>query len=186
MSVHYDPESRSPIGEVRLESAPDCLRYSDHQIGRGPAFHRAACEYGVEGIVRDMAASHSRFAVRCIYELLLGTLLVYIIGRPAYNFFYANPLGGETLLPSDFYIHAAVFLVLWSGLLVMTFTRRMRRGLMQRIGELARQLAENRLAFGLFPKLEQLIADVRLARDGEQAAVGPEREGRDFAAAPID
>jgi hypothetical protein len=119
----------------------------------------------IEGIVRDLAASHSGFSVRCVYEVLLGVLLAYIIGRPAYNFFYANPIRGETLLPADFYVHAAVFLVLWSGLLVMIFTRRMRQGLMQRIGELARQLAENRLAAGLFPRLERSISEVRLARD---------------------
>jgi DNA ligase D-like protein (predicted ligase) len=34
-----------------LKGAPDCLRYYDHQIGQGPAFHRLACEHGVEGIV---------------------------------------------------------------------------------------------------------------------------------------
>jgi ATP-dependent DNA ligase len=33
-----------------LDGAPECLRYSDHQIGHGPAFHRLACEHGVEGI----------------------------------------------------------------------------------------------------------------------------------------
>lgn len=123
----------------------------------------------VEGIVCDLAETHSGFAVRCFYELLLGALLAYIIGRPAYNFFYANPVRGKDLLPSDFYIHGAVFFVLWSALLVMAFTRRMRRGLMQRIGDLARQLAENRLAIGLFPKLEQSIADVRHARDRLEA-----------------
>jgi DNA ligase D-like protein (predicted ligase) len=34
-----------------LKSAPDSLRYNDHQIGNGPAFHRLACEHGLEGIV---------------------------------------------------------------------------------------------------------------------------------------
>src|SRR3954454_4839729 len=34
-----------------LNGAPDCLRYNDHQIGHGPAFHRLACENVVEGIV---------------------------------------------------------------------------------------------------------------------------------------
>jgi DNA ligase D-like protein (predicted ligase) len=34
-----------------LNGAPDSLRYNDHQIGHGPAFHRLACEHGVEGIV---------------------------------------------------------------------------------------------------------------------------------------
>jgi bifunctional non-homologous end joining protein LigD len=36
-----------------LHGAPDCLRYNDHQIGHGPAFHRIACERGVEGIVSE-------------------------------------------------------------------------------------------------------------------------------------
>jgi len=34
-----------------LADAPSCLQFADHQIGRGPAFHRLACEHGVEGIV---------------------------------------------------------------------------------------------------------------------------------------
>jgi hypothetical protein len=38
-----------------LNGAPDCLRYNDHQIGHGPAFHRLACEHGVEGIVSKCA-----------------------------------------------------------------------------------------------------------------------------------
>lgn len=118
----------------------------------------------VEAIVRDLADRHSGFAVRCVYEVALGALLAYIIGRPAYNFFYAEPRGLQPLLPADFYIHAAVFFVLWSTLLVMVFTRRLRRGLMQRIGALAQQLAENRIATGLFPQLEQSIDAVHLAR----------------------
>jgi bifunctional non-homologous end joining protein LigD len=38
-----------------LNGAPDCLRFNDHQIGHGPAFHRLACEHGVEGIVSKRA-----------------------------------------------------------------------------------------------------------------------------------
>ena len=34
-----------------LKGAPDCLRYNDHQIDHGPAFHRLACGHGVDGIV---------------------------------------------------------------------------------------------------------------------------------------
>src|SRR6201993_3126910 len=34
-----------------LNGAPDSLRYNDHQIDHGPAFHRLACERGLEGIV---------------------------------------------------------------------------------------------------------------------------------------
>ena len=34
-----------------LDRAKDAIRYSDHQVGQGPAFHRHACELGLEGIV---------------------------------------------------------------------------------------------------------------------------------------
>jgi DNA ligase D-like protein (predicted ligase) len=34
-----------------LNGAPDSLRFNDHQIGHGAAFHRLACEHGLEGIV---------------------------------------------------------------------------------------------------------------------------------------
>jgi DNA ligase D-like protein (predicted ligase) len=34
-----------------LTDSPTTLRYSDHQVGHGPAFHRLACERGLEGIV---------------------------------------------------------------------------------------------------------------------------------------
>jgi bifunctional non-homologous end joining protein LigD len=38
-----------------LDGAPDCLRYNDHQIGHGLAFHRLACQHGLEGIVSKRA-----------------------------------------------------------------------------------------------------------------------------------
>jgi DNA ligase D-like protein (predicted ligase) len=37
--------------EAFLAGAQKSLRYSDHQIGQGPGFHRVVCEHGLEGIV---------------------------------------------------------------------------------------------------------------------------------------
>ena len=34
-----------------LEHREDAIRYSEHQVGQGPAFHRHACKLGIEGIV---------------------------------------------------------------------------------------------------------------------------------------
>jgi DNA ligase D-like protein (predicted ligase) len=46
--------------KIRLEAflvgASESLRYNDHQIGHGPAFHRLACEHGLEGIVSKRTA----------------------------------------------------------------------------------------------------------------------------------
>jgi bifunctional non-homologous end joining protein LigD len=36
-----------------LRGAPDSLRYNDHHIGNGPAFHRVACQHGLEGMGPD-------------------------------------------------------------------------------------------------------------------------------------
>jgi DNA ligase D-like protein (predicted ligase) len=41
--------------QALLAGAPDSIRYSDHQVGHGPAFHKAACEHGLEGIVSKRA-----------------------------------------------------------------------------------------------------------------------------------
>jgi ATP-dependent DNA ligase len=43
-------DRKTRLGSL-LSAAPNSLRYNDHQIGHGPAFHRLACERGVEGIV---------------------------------------------------------------------------------------------------------------------------------------
>ena len=57
--LHLDGENLTALPLVdrktrlasQLHDAPNSLRYNDHQIGHGPAFHRLACERGLEGIV---------------------------------------------------------------------------------------------------------------------------------------
>jgi hypothetical protein len=55
-----------------LNGASGSLRYNDHQIGHGPAFHRLACERGLEGIVskrtdgRYEADRRSWLKVKCL------------------------------------------------------------------------------------------------------------------------
>src|SRR6201981_2275602 len=61
--LHLDGENLTALALVDrktrlaslLHSAPNSLRYNDHQIGHGPEFHRLACEHGVEGIVSKRA-----------------------------------------------------------------------------------------------------------------------------------
>ena len=57
--LHLDGENMTALPLVDrktrlaslLHGAPNSLRYNDHQIGHGPAFHRLACERNLEGIV---------------------------------------------------------------------------------------------------------------------------------------
>jgi DNA ligase D-like protein (predicted ligase) len=43
-------DRKASLAEL-LDHRDDAIRYSDHQVGQGPAFHRNACALGVEGIV---------------------------------------------------------------------------------------------------------------------------------------
>lgn len=123
----------------------------------------------VDAIIENLAGRHSGWFSRIGYEVLLCLLLAYVLGWPAYNFFYAYPRLGAPLVPSDFYIHGAVYVAIWAWLLVMLFTRGLRAGLTERVGELARSMAQTRLSAGLFPQLEQALGEIRLDRERLEA-----------------
>ncbi|MFG0335799.1 MAG: dynamin family protein [Maioricimonas sp. JB049] len=115
----------------------------------------------VEEIIQKLARRNSGWFTRTIYELLFASYLIYVLFRIGKNFFYESFWLSEPILSSDFYLPALVFFALWSGLLVMLFVRRLRRGLDQEITELARELTDVRLAHGLFPRLEETCSDLR-------------------------
>jgi len=88
---------------------------------------------------------------------------LYAIGK---NFFYDSfYLGEKDLYTVDFYIPAGIFLLLWSGLLMMMYIRKCRRGLDQKIEALAQDLAESRFEGGLFPALEDAVRLIEHDRD---------------------
>jgi DNA ligase D-like protein (predicted ligase) len=57
--LHLDGRNLTPLPLAQCkadlatlrERGDEAIRYSDHQIGQGPAFHRHACALGLEGIV---------------------------------------------------------------------------------------------------------------------------------------
>jgi len=55
-----------------LADAPSCLQFTDYQLGHGPAFHRLACEHGLEGIVSKRANApyepgrHTWLKLKCL------------------------------------------------------------------------------------------------------------------------
>ena len=56
---------------------------------------------------------------------------------------------------------AGLFLILWSGLLVIGFTRRLRRGMKSKVEKLVTQMVDNKLESGLFPNLERSLLNTR-------------------------
>jgi hypothetical protein len=108
----------------------------------------------VEEIISSLARRHSGWFRRGCYEVLWLAFVSYLIIRIGKNFFWDSVFESKPILTMDFYLAAGVFLILWSGLLLMWFTRGLRQGLNQRINELAIDLAQSRLSSGLFPQLE--------------------------------
>jgi hypothetical protein len=115
----------------------------------------------IEDIISDLARRHSGWLRRGCYEILWLAFVGYLIVRIGKNFFWDSVFTSEKILTMDFYMAAGVFLVLWSGLLLMLFTRGLRRGLNQRIDQLAEGLAHGRVGSGLFPQLETACAAAR-------------------------
>ena len=90
----------------------------------------------------------------------------FVLYRIGFNFFYESVLSTGTRFSRPiFYLPAAVFLFLWTGLLVILFTRRLRRGLDRRIDELAADLIERQLGDGLYPELQQVCEQSRMRRE---------------------
>ncbi|MGE3314448.1 MAG: hypothetical protein AB7O26_04975, partial [Planctomycetaceae bacterium] len=118
----------------------------------------------LDGVIEDLGRRNARPTVRFLYESLFLLYLGFVLYRVGRNFFYDSFILDKPLLPIDFYISAGVFFALWSGVLVMAFSRRLRNGLKLRIDELAQELAQSRLAVGIFPQLEQACREIEVAR----------------------
>ena len=117
----------------------------------------------IDAVIEDLATRNSGWFTRFRYELLFLIYPAVILFRVGKNFFYdsflrqffeENAPPPEPVMTSDFWITAAVFFVLWTLILVLAFTAKMRRGLNRRIHDLAGDLSQTRTSHGLFPLLE--------------------------------
>ncbi len=113
----------------------------------------------VEEIISSLARRHSGWFRRTCYEFLWLAFVSYLVIRIGKNFFWDSVFLKTPILTMDFYLAAGVFLILWSGFLLMLFTRGLRQGLNQQINALAVELAQSRLGSGLFPQLESACSE---------------------------
>ncbi|RLS67806.1 MAG: hypothetical protein DWI00_18265 [Planctomycetota bacterium] len=122
----------------------------------------------IDQLIEELAEQHCTKLIQYRYEGLFLLYVTFLIGRVGYNFFWSSflaPILGaraeaEPLLAVDFYIPAVLFLVLWSGLLVMIFIWNLRQGLSERIYQLAQSMVETRISEGLFPALEATCHEI--------------------------
>ncbi len=107
-----------------------------------------------DDLIHSLAHRNTRWWVRGGYELCLMAYLGFVLYRVGRNFFFDSFVLEKPLLATDFYLPAAIFGVLWIGMLLILFVQRLRSGLQGEIQALARQLVDVRLSGGLFPGLE--------------------------------
>lgn len=139
----------------------------------------------VDQSIEALAQRNSRFWIRGWYEVLFLAYLLFVLYRVGKNFFYESLILDESFLSTDFYLAAGLFLLLWSALLVMAFTRRLRRGVQGEVTRLISELVEQKLRPGLFPHLEQGLRETELWIDEGRKLLRDVNRIRDQLAAPI-
>ena len=112
----------------------------------------------VDRRVDEMAARHSRWPVRAWYDLLFLAYAGFVLARAGKNFFYDSFWLERDILGSEFWIPAIIFFLVWTGLLAIAFSRRVRRGLQQVVDGMIGELMEQRLGGTLFPELRDRAA----------------------------
>lgn len=116
----------------------------------------------IDEVIEELAERNCGWMTRTWYEVLFLSYMAFLLGRVGYNFFWSSFLGPvlgftdnpEQLLKIEFYVPALLFLVIWSAVLVTSFTWKLRRGLVSRVRRFAESMAASRLVHGLFPSLE--------------------------------
>ena len=114
----------------------------------------------IETAIDTLAQRNSGLFARLWYELLFLTFIGYVIGRAGYNFFWDSFQNNAAILGVDYYVSAGIFLLLWSVILVISFCRRLKRGLNAEIAALAEETAGQKLNDGLFPRLESELLTI--------------------------
>ncbi len=134
-------------------------------------FHDARLE--VDRAVEHLGKRNSGVLTRFVYDTLFLAypgFLLYRIGR---NFFWDSFVNSQEILSADFYLPAGVFLLLWCGLFLMFFIRRLRRGLKKEVKNLVERMISRKLHNDLFPGLKQ---QCQLARTAMQELAELEQE----------
>ena len=119
----------------------------------------------INDTIERLARRNSGMIARAWYELLLLSFVGFVLYRAGRNFFWDTVMDPAVkVLPMDFYVSAGLFFVLWSVILVMCFSRRLKRGLQSEITTMANEMAEQKLTSGLFPDLERALESVHRDR----------------------
>lgn len=155
--------------ELARGDAPDRLRKASDRLEQN--FLATAARH-IDKTIDALAQRQSRWYVRFWYELLFLAYVGFVLVRAGKNFFYESFWLDEEIYGTEFYVPAAMFFVLWTGLLVICFARRLRRGLHREVEQLTNGLIETRFESGLFPLIRQSVAESHEAAEELEQLAG--------------
>ncbi len=146
---------------AKLDRAAADLKLSTlkHSAAQAEDEFWAFARQRLDEAILQTARRRSGLLARIGYEIVFAILPVYLLVRIGKNFFYDSWILEKPLLESQFYIPAALFLAIWTLLMLVLFTARLRGGLKRSVQQLADQLAQSKLAAGLFPQLDEHCRD---------------------------
>lgn len=156
---------RGYLHEARLDVSLDNATENRRDVAVLEAEFLQRARLQVDAIIDRVARKKSGWFARCGYELLFATYIVFVVGRAGQLFFYESLFQKQSLPTTDFYLSAAIFFVLWSAFLLISFLSRLRSGLNREIQQLAVTLAQERTEGSLFPTLDRALEDLQADRD---------------------
>jgi Cdc6-like AAA superfamily ATPase len=120
----------------------------------------------LETICNRLASRNNRWWVRIVYELLLGGMLIFLLLRPAKNFFIDTLIDKHAkFYGADFYIISIFWLIMWGILLLGLFIFTLRRGLNREINETSAQWSRLPALERLFESIERETNRIIVYRD---------------------
>ena len=119
----------------------------------------------LETITDKLAQRCQRLWFRSLYEVLFGAMLLFLVVRPAKNFFVDSPVYGSPLFGLDFYLVSMGWLILWGGVLLFFFTLMLRQGIEQAIQQVSQDWHRLPALNGLFASLESTTTRILTFRD---------------------
>ncbi len=158
---------RSSLSEIKQEAAKVEEQFMSDASRR------------IDQVIEELAEQNSKKPIQILYESAFLIYLFFVLIRIGKNFFwdtflkeffYGLTVSNTTvhpvhLLGADFYIAAGIFFVLWTGVLVWFFNRRLRKGLTQSVRKLANELTQIRLTEGLYPKIESICHSLQKSKN---------------------
>ncbi|MGL4942006.1 MAG: GTPase [Thermoguttaceae bacterium] len=110
----------------------------------------------LDGAVDGLAERFNSLFFRFAFEMAFSVMLIFLVARPAKNFFWDTVVTPATpLLGTDYYLVSLFWLVLWGAILLGLFILAMRSGLERKIAAIADSWPQSAALDTLFHSIDR-------------------------------